>query len=1320
MAAGEWLRRPSPEWAAAAVGTCVLALALSVQGTAGASVWRRRLLLVSLAALGGSLAIAERQLNRIEQHWTAEREARIVAASEGLGDDLHAAYQRAEGLAARAAEAAAAGDRTRAFSALGRLAAESGPEVGVAVLERTGTPWAWAGRHRLLPLAEGDSIASRSTPYYVTLEARRHSTSGRVAVATVLIWAHPAVPDREQSLAELFRRRTDVALRVFPPGTAVSSPDVFDYQEPTTAGKRLLFSVQPVPPEQGSAKELSLSRSRTVVAALLGLALLLAVSIADGPAARLVVLAVPLWVAARAPVGAALGVEALFSPATFFIDVGPLFSASAGALALGSALLSLAGIGLWRRRLPRRPAGVVTALLLLGGAPYALTALGGGITPPATGTGLGLWLTWQVALVLAVLAPIVLAAALLRGDGTDPRGWRVAAGIGIAVAAAIIGVAVWSPVSGWLQWYAFIWVPALILVTLPARRWAAVLGIAVVAGSLAEMVTWSAELSGRLEVAQRDVARLGSESDPLAVPPLERFGDEVGRAVVPASATELFALWHGSAPDRQRYPAHLALWSPDGQLAADLPLDSLDIPLATLAALARQLGPTESRRIVPLRGVPGMHYVLVTRVTSGSVLTAAIGPRSALVATARLGRLLDPAARRTLRYRLELAPAGNGGAAAVRPTAWRRDAWVLRSESVLALPGGDRTVHAVVDLRGPAPLLVRGALVILLDAVVLALLWLLGEIVAGARPGRPRWRSLARSFRIRLAVALFGFFIVPAVGFSAWSFARLADEARRGRDLLIAQTLRDAVVTAGGLLRAPDSMLSSGLERLSQRIDADLALYSGGALVASSAPILGDLGVLGAMMPPDAFQQVARGGELEVTRDGPVPSLAERIGYRVVEPGSLGGLGVLATPQLADDSNLGPRQLDLGLVLLLATLAGIGAALAGAQLAALALSRPVAELRRSAVALGQGRPMPPSRGQPPTEFAPVFGAFERMAADIRASQQALEESRARTATVLATVATGVVALDPAGRVLIANPRARQLLGAELAGGQRMLDELPGPWAPLRAPVERQLAAPAAATDLELTIGGRRLTVQLASLGPQLQGVVLALNDVTDVSRAERVLAWGEMARQVAHEIKNPLTPMRLGMQHLRRAYRDRRVDFGQTLEETAQRILDEIDRLDTIARAFSRFAAPVEEQPSVDRIDVAAVAGEVVRLYGLAEEGARVRLNGDEVVWAPARRDELKEVLVNLLENARTAAAAEIAVEVRPGVLMVRDDGSGIAPALLLRVFEPRFSTTTSGSGLGLPIVRRLVESWGGRVTVTSEVGKGTEVTIRFGERAIA
>jgi signal transduction histidine kinase len=127
------------------------------------------------------------------------------------------------------------------------------------------------------------------------------------------------------------------------------------------------------------------------------------------------------------------------------------------------------------------------------------------------------------------------------------------------------------------------------------------------------------------------------------------------------------------------------------------------------------------------------------------------------------------------------------------------------------------------------------------------------------------------------------------------------------------------------------------------------------------------------------------------------------------------------------------------------------------------------------------------------------------------------------------------------------------------------------------------------------------------------------------------------------------------------------------------------------------------------------VARDTAALYALAEGGA-VRVVADGPIRAQARRDELKEVLINLVENARQAQAHLIAIEVTPmadgAAIVVRDDGTGIAAEDLPRVFEPKFSTTTSGTGLGLAICKRLVESWGGRMAVESPRGEGTTVRL--------
>jgi nitrogen fixation/metabolism regulation signal transduction histidine kinase len=215
------------------------------------------------------------------------------------------------------------------------------------------------------------------------------------------------------------------------------------------------------------------------------------------------------------------------------------------------------------------------------------------------------------------------------------------------------------------------------------------------------------------------------------------------------------------------------------------------------------------------------------------------------------------------------------------------------------------------------------------------------------------------------------------------------------------------------------------------------------------------------------------------------------------------------------------------------------------------------------------------------------------------------------------------------------------------------------------------------------------------------------------ARAQRVLAWGEMARQVAHEIKNPLTPMRLGMQHLRRARHDPRVDFERVLDENVTRVLAEIDRLDEIARAFSRYGTVPGEQAPPAPIDVARAVDDVVRLEQLGATGVQWVASGtDRPRFAMAREPELREVLLNLLENARLAEARNVRVTLAqdgagPVTLTVRDDGTGIPPAVMPRIFEPHFSTRTSGSGLGLAISRRIIEGWGGTISVDSPTPDG-------------
>ncbi|HZE94276.1 MAG TPA: ATP-binding protein [Gemmatimonadales bacterium] len=1329
LATAEWLRGDAAVWAALAAVAGLVAVALALRPP------RLKLALASALAslvLGVVLAGGALRVWRIECCWPALRERSVTEASHALQSSLGQAIAEARRLGERGATAASL-PREAVFDRLDNALA-SGPafERGAAVFPGGDpSPIAWAGRHRTVPAAQDTTeLQAVMTPFYAVLEARRQ-THAATSVGSVLLSASPAIADGDRSLAAAFAREHGVSLRFFPAGQGPRDSSVFEICTPRTrppeecAPGDTLFSVLTIPPSQGDAKLAALAQSAWL--ARIGLAVLLAVLLAAAPpgAWRWGVLVVAAWTLLRAPVGPA----ALFSPATFYRPVVGVVGASAGSLLVAGVLLLLVAASLWRRGLRRTWWGMAAAAVLILAAPYVVRYFGRGIAPPASGVSLELWLSWQAALAVTAMALILLAAALVRGS-TEPErvSWALPAACAWGAVAAIGGLWLWSPHGAWPEWYTFLWLPALAGAIRPApRRWALVV-MAVVAGTAAALIAWGAAVEGRLALASRDAQRLGHEGDAVAVALLERLSQQV---TAPSqhplrTAGDLYALWVGSALVAEDYPAMLALWSagPEGrgQPLAELQLAPLELPPALLSALAHTA--TDGPCIERLERIPGVHYVLVAPLGNGTILTVGVGPRTRLLPPNRVARFLrgDPGVEPPYAITLSLpSPTSVVGG----NVEWRREAWAARGERLVDLPGGVRHVHLRVALRGPWALVVRGILVVTLDVALLVGVWLFGLVITqGWRARLPAliatWRT---SYRAQLTSVLIAFFVLPVLGFTTWGFARLTDEARRSGDLLIRQTLRDAAGGAETVAEDRPDAIGRSLGELGRRLDAELWLYRGGILVGTSSPVLAELGLVDPFLAPAAFRAILE-DELELTLDARTAGRPTRVGYLVVAPGPPGAQAVLAVPQLLDDERVQQQQEDLALALVLGTLAGLVAAIYLAGLAARGLAKPVAALREAAIAVGRGSEPPAFPPGTPREFEPVLTAFDRMATDVRRSQAALEEARLRTARVLANVATGVIAVDDGLRVTMANPRASELVlgGSEpLVPGNVLPQATAAGWAPVWQAVAGFIATHRdVIQEREFEIAGRQIRVQLALLGAAPDGCVIALDDATALTKAARVLAWGEMARQVAHEIKNPLTPIRLGIQHLQRVReggKTQSATFEATLKETAERILAEIDRLDGIARAFSRFGAPPESAAELplEPVDLAATAREVVQLYDLG--GAtkfEVRASNGAPPPALARKDEVKEVLVNLLENARNADAKRVTVQVAASgrQLVVADDGRGVPADALPRVFEPTFSTTSSGAGLGLAISRRLVESWGGVITLESNPGKGTRVTL--------
>jgi nitrogen fixation/metabolism regulation signal transduction histidine kinase len=224
----------------------------------------------------------------------------------------------------------------------------------------------------------------------------------------------------------------------------------------------------------------------------------------------------------------------------------------------------------------------------------------------------------------------------------------------------------------------------------------------------------------------------------------------------------------------------------------------------------------------------------------------------------------------------------------------------------------------------------------------------------------------------------------------------------------------------------------------------------------------------------------------------------------------------------------------------------------------------------------------------------------------------------------------------------------------------------------------------------------------------------------DLERSNRLATWADMARHVAHEVKNPLTPIQLSAEHLRRVWRDRRVDFEGALEACTATILKQVRTLRGIVTEFSAFARP--PAAVLEPQDPARLVEGVVEPYRIVlPPGVTLSVRAEGPL-PPVLGDRrlLERALVNLLENALQAVGESGSVEVglRPAdaggrvELWVQDSGPGIDPELADRIFEPFFSTKTGGSGLGLPLVRKIAEDHGGGVFLSHPPEGGTRATL--------
>ncbi len=370
-----------------------------------------------------------------------------------------------------------------------------------------------------------------------------------------------------------------------------------------------------------------------------------------------------------------------------------------------------------------------------------------------------------------------------------------------------------------------------------------------------------------------------------------------------------------------------------------------------------------------------------------------------------------------------------------------------------------------------------------------------------------------------------------------------------------------------------------------------------------------------------------------------------------------------------------------------------------------------------------------------TSFNEMTRQLKRAQDETRASQHLVEAQRAYLETVLLRLSTGVLTLDGERRLVTANRAAAEILGVDLdamigrplrdlAGLHPRLDPLVHK---LFERVEETMPDGLRDTREQVSVAtprGRRLLVCSAAALAGGEGDVIVFDDVTELIEAQRSAAWSEVARRLAHEIKNPLTPIQLAAERLRHKYLHKvRSNDAAQMDRLTRTIVQQVESMKEMVDAFSDYARTPAMHPR--SVDLNALVLDVVELYRAASPKVRFETRLDRRL-APvhADPDRLRQVLHNLLTNAVEAcgdgAAPRIVTRTRGGCarddamveLSVHDSGAGFQDDHVDRVFEPYVTSKPRGTGLGLAIARKVVEEHGGAVSGCNALEGGARITV--------
>lgn len=377
------------------------------------------------------------------------------------------------------------------------------------------------------------------------------------------------------------------------------------------------------------------------------------------------------------------------------------------------------------------------------------------------------------------------------------------------------------------------------------------------------------------------------------------------------------------------------------------------------------------------------------------------------------------------------------------------------------------------------------------------------------------------------------------------------------------------------------------------------------------------------------------------------------------------------------------------------------------------------------------------------EIGSLVDSFNQMTRDLRSSRQQLEQSaqklkeqnveieerRQYMEILLKNVSAGVISIDADGTVTTFNTSAERMLHLKAADviNESVKKILKGKYLNLADEVRSRLSRSSVEfveLPLRLSIAGepRSFLANFSALtddSNRHMGIVMVFDDLTELEKAQRMAAWREVARRIAHEVKNPLTPITLSAQRLKRKYSPRLDD--PIFDECTNTIIDHVDLIRNLVNEFSSFARFPAANPQP--CDLASIIEETVALYREGHRDVKLKFETfGEIPKLNLDRQQIKQALINIVDNAITAMRGRGSIQfqlshdpiLKIARLEISDDGVGISDEVKTRLFEPNFSTKKTGMGLGLTIVSTIVQDHRGRIRVQDNLPEGAKFIIEL------